>query len=388
METVADWGTWFLALRREWGPWADIVLVALAVLAVNFALKHGLRVIARRVDASPSVWDDAIYHSLSAPLRAAIWILGLSVVVPIAVVPAGSLPAEWLPSVRALAWIALVAWFFARLIFQVEKNMLGRAGRRGRPVDVTTADAIGKLLRASVFIVAILIALQTMGVSITGLLAVGGIGGIAVGFAAQDIIANFLGGLTIYFNRPFSVGDWIRSPDQDIEGVVEAIGWRATAVRRFDKRPLYVPNAVFTKVALENPSRMTHRRISETIGLRFEDVAVIAPIVAAVRAMLEAHEEIDGNETILVYFNQFGASSLDFMIYCFTVTTDWARYLEVRQEVMARCQAIIDHHGGEIALPTTAVHLSGGLHLLPDAPGSGSAQAHDDRDATDSGQKG
>jgi len=80
--------------------------------------------------------------------------------------------------------------------------------------------------------------MQTLGYSISGVLAFGGIGGIAVGFAARDLLANFFGGFMIYMDRPFDVGDWIRSPDQEIEGTVEKIGWRLTTIRTFDKRPL------------------------------------------------------------------------------------------------------------------------------------------------------
>ena len=117
--------------------------------------------------------------------------------------------------------------------------------------------------------------LQSLGVSVSGLLAFGGIGGIAVGFAARDLLANFLGGLSIYLDRPFTVGDWIRSPDREIEGTVEEIGWRMTRIRTFDQRPLYVPNSIFASVALENPSRMNNRRIYETLGIRYEDAACI-----------------------------------------------------------------------------------------------------------------
>ena len=117
-------------------------------------------------------------------------------------------------------------------------------------------DAMAKLLRLSVIITAGLVVLQTLGFSISGVLAFGGVGGIAVGFAARDLLANFFGGLMIYLDRPFSVGDWVRSPDRNIEGTVERIGWRLTVIRTFDKRPLYVPNSVFANIAVENPSRM------------------------------------------------------------------------------------------------------------------------------------
>ena len=72
-------------------------------------------------------------------------------------------------------------------------------------------------------------------------------------------------------DRPFTIGDWVRSPDRSIEGTVEDIGWRVTRIRTFDQRPLYVPNAVFSQIAIENPSRMLNRRIYELFGLRYED---------------------------------------------------------------------------------------------------------------------
>jgi len=199
--------------------------------------------------------------------------------------------------------------------------------------------------------------LQSLGVSVSGLLAFGGVGGIAVGFAARDLLANFLGGLSIFLDRPFAVGDWIRSPDREIEGTVEDVGWRVTRIRTFDQRPLYVPNSVFSTVALENPSRMRNRRIYETIGIRYTDAALMATIVAEVETMLREHEAIDASRTLIVNFVAFGASSLDFFVYTFTKTTDWVTYHGVKQEILLNILEIIDRHGAEIAFPTRTVLL-------------------------------
>ena len=200
-----------------------------------------------------------------------------------------------------------------------------------------------------------LVILQTLGISVTGVVAFGGIGGIAIGFAAQDILANFFGGLIIYLDRPFSVGDWIRSPDRDIEGTVEDIGWRVTIIRTFDKRPLYVPNSVFTKIAVENPSRMFNRRIYETIGLRYSDAGKMEEIISAVKNMLENHPEIDTENTLIVNFNSMGDSSLDFFVYTFTKTTDWVHYHAVKQDVLLKIIDIIHEHDADIAFPTTTL---------------------------------
>lgn len=208
------------------------------------------------------------------------------------------------------------------------------------------------------WVIAGIMIMQSVGVSVSGLLAFGGVGGIAVGFAARDLLANFLGGLSIFLDRPFAVGDWIRSPDRELEGTVEDVGWRVTRIRTFDQRPLYVPNSVFSTVAIENPSRMLNRRIYETVGIRYEDVGVMGEIVTEVKAMLADHHDIDKDKTLMVNFVALGASSLDFFIYCFTRTTDWATYHGVKQDVLLKVMEIIERHHAEIAFPTRNVLLA------------------------------
>ena len=162
----------------------------------------------------------------------------------------------------------------------------------------------------------------------------------------------------VYLDRPFVVGDWIRSPDRNIEGTVEHIGWRLTIIRTFDQRPLYVPNSVFATISLENPSRMRNRRIYETIGLRYDDVDKLAPIVAEVKEMLHAREDIDTGKTMIVNFNEFGASSLNFFVYTFTKTTNWIEYHAIKEDVLLKIYEIIDRHAAEIAFPTQTLHLA------------------------------
>jgi len=242
------------------------------------------------------------------------------------------------------------------LIHNIEEGVLA-PGRPGEPPDRTTVLAIGKLLRTAVIITAALIAMQSMGLSVSGVMAAGGIGGIAIGFAAKDLLANFFGALMIFLDRPFSVGDWIRSPDKNIEGTVEYIGWRLTRIRTFDKRPLYVPNSTFTQISVENPSRMLNRRIYETIGLRYDDARQLAAIVREVKQMLRAHPQIDQTQTMIVNFNSFGPSSLDFFVYTFTKTTEWIRYHEVKQDVLLEILDIVHRNGADIAYPTQTLKL-------------------------------
>ena len=320
---------------------ASLIAIALVTVLLNQLAQLLLRHAARVTQRTSSVWDDALVTTASKPVLVAMWVLGGGFM---ARVLQRQIEEPFLAEVLALRDVALIAcaaWFLLRFIGKVSRNVLAARLARGQEVDPTTIDALGKLTRLITLVVALLMVAQTLGFQITGLLALGGVGGIAVGFAAKDLLANFFGGLTIYLDRPFSVGEWIRSPDKSIEGTVEYISWRHTRVRAFNKNPIYVPNSVFTQIVVENPSRMSHRRIKETIGLRYDDFDAVAPIVAEIKAMLQAHPDIDATQTLIVNFNEFGASSLDLMIYTFTKTTVWVTYHEVKQDVLLQIGRII-----------------------------------------------
>lgn len=336
---------------------AQVFLVVFATLFLDFLQKRLLTRLQRKVEATAMLWDDALYGAAIRPLSYLIWLIGISFAADIVGQQSDAAIFNAVTPIRDIGTIALATWFLFRFISHVEQNIFTHAEREGRTVDRTTVDAISKLLRLSVVITAVLVGMQTLGFSVSGILAFGGVGGIAVGFAAKDLLANFFGGLMVYLDRPFAVGDWIRSPDRNIEGTVEKIGWRLTIIRTFDKRPLYVPNSTFASIAVENPSRMSHRRIHETIGIRYADVQKMAPIIEQVKAMLIAHPEIDDSQTLIVNFNQFAPSSLDFFIYTFTHTTNWVHYHEVKQDVLLKVIDIIERNGAEIAFPTSTVHI-------------------------------
>jgi MscS family membrane protein len=328
-----------------------VFLVVLTTLVINYAARRILRRLEDQTAKTNTVWDDAFVRSARVPAAWLIWVVGFAWAAEIIARGTDSALDQLIDPTRFVAVVGLFAYFLYRFVSEAERAFIETGA------DITTANAIAKLLRVSVIITAVLMVLQTLGVSISGVLAFGGIGGIAVGFAAKDLLANFFGGLMIYLDRPFAVGDWIRSPDRNIEGTVEHIGWRLSIIRTFDQRPLYVPNSVFATISLENPSRMKNRRIYETIGLRYDDVDKMAPIVADVREMLRSREDIDTGKTMIVNFNEFGASSLNFFVYTFTKTTNWVEYHGIKEDVLFRIHEIIDRHGAEIAFPTQTLHL-------------------------------
>jgi MscS family membrane protein len=339
-------------------PWLwQVITVVLVIIAINVGAYYLLRHIEKIAIRTQSVWDDALIKAARLPVTMLLWTLGASVALRIVHQHTGMLFFDWVAPGRNVLVIIALAWLLIRLISNAAKNIISLRLLSEETVDRTTVDALSKLGRICVVVIALLSILQTLGVSLAGVLAFGGIGGIAVGFAAKDLFANLLGGLTIYLDRPFSVGEWIRSPDKNIEGTVEQIGWRNTRIRAFNRNAIYVPNALFTNIVVENPSRMTHRRIKETIGLRYQDIGKMAAIVEDVRSMLKNHPDIDTETTLIVNFTTFSDSSLDFFIYTFTKTTLWEPYHVVKQDVLLKIADIITAHGAEIAYPTRTLHI-------------------------------
>ncbi len=339
--------------------WSWVLSVFFVVMMTTIGHYFASKLMARlavRLKQTKTKWDDILVGAANKPLGWMIWIIGITFAADIIYAATQAPIFMATDTLRDIGILTSITWFLLRFIKGAESTLV-RPDLEGS-IDQHTAEAIGKLIRLTVIITAVLVVLQTLGYSISGILAFGGVGGIAIGFAAKDLLANFFGGLIIYLDRPFKVGDWISSPDKQLEGTVEKIGWRITQIRTFAKRPLYVPNSVFTSIIVENPSRMLNRRIYETIGVRYDDIKQMNRIVEDVKKMLLDHDEIDGNQTLMVNFNEFADSSVDFFVYTFTKTTDWARFHQIKQDILLKISQIIESHNAEIAFPTTTVMLA------------------------------
>jgi len=349
--------------------WIAGVFMAVLITAVLAAIeKIVFTYLYPRFAKSRTVWDHTLISALHKPLSFLIWLMGLSIAAEI-VAEEGKHTGIFtaLGPVRSLGIIIFFAWFAVRFIHNSEKNFVDEHVRT-KYIDKTTVRAISKVLKATVLITAVLVGLQTFGIKISGVLAFGGIGGAVIAFSAKDLLANFFGGLIIYLDRPFVIGDWIRSPDRQIEGTVEYIGWRLCRIRTFDKRPLYVPNSMFNNISIENPSRMTNRRIKTFIGLRYEDADKVSDVLQKVEAMLKNHPEIDQSQTLMVNLVEFAPSSLTFMIYTFTKTTKWQWFQQVQQDIFLKVIDIILECGAECAYPTTTVHVPEQVKLQQKEP--------------------
>lgn len=351
----------------HWSHSVFVLFVFIAALIIDRIIHWVLAALIGRANLIRHPWRHALLQAPDAPLRALIWLIAVVVVVNMLNADYSLTVLETLfPPLRDVLAIVVITWWLIRLVNQTRSNLESRATSRGEVLDPTAVDAICKLCWIVIFITAMLVVMQTLGFSIAGLLAFGGAAGIAVGFAAQSLVANLLGGLTIFASRIFKIGDYIILPGTELMGGVEHIGWRATRVLGFDRKPFYVPNSVFNTSTVINHSRMTNRRISEYIHLRYQDVDKTNDIVREVNAMIENHPDID-HSFYVFRFDSYGDFALKLFLYAFTTTTDYSEYMRAKEELLLAVARIIREKGGELAIPVSNVQVPGGLRLLPSA---------------------
>ena len=267
------------------------------------------------------------------------------------------------PSIFAQAKYLFLVGTLTYLVLKWKKTFADKFTERLKSstnplLDPSAVYPLSKILSILILVVATLAGLDIIGVPVSTLLAFGGIGGLAISWAAKDVIANFFGGLMIYINRPFLAGDWIKSPNKNFEGVVEEIGWYRTQIRSFERRPTYIPNSMITDAIIENPGRMYNRRIKMDIGLRYEDLGKLKAIIADIEHILSEHPDLDRSQSQLVHFVRFGAYSLDINIYTFTRTTQWSEFRRVQQEIFFKIAQAVHSRGGDFAFPTQTLQMS------------------------------
>ena len=353
----------FMEVYKEWTSTILVFGITLLTLVVGMVVGRSLRHLAQYTDSIRHVWTHGMLIGASTPAKTLIWIIGLSGAAMVLVQGnSESVLSTVLVPARNVAVVGVVMWFLLRMTNSIQANMLARARAENRELDPTATDAIGKLIRASIVITSVLTVMQTLGFSIAGVLAFGGVGGIAIGFAAQSLVANLLGGLTIFASRPFKVGEYIIIPGTELMGGVEHIGWRATRLIGFDCKPFYVPNAMFNTQPVINHSRMTSRRIMETLHVRYSDIDAMPGIVEEGRRMIGSHPDIQ-HDFFAFNFDSCGESSLKLFLYAFTVSTDYNDYMNVKEDVLLKMAGIIRRHGAQLSMPISTVYMPEGLQL-------------------------
>lgn len=253
-------------------------------------------------------------------------------------------------------------------IFWAFYNVIGPLSLTfGKLKDIFSSSMINWLIKAmhGLFIfLGVASILEIWGIQVAPLIAGLGLFGVAVALGAQDLFKNLISGLFIIGEKRFHPGDWIKI-DGVVEGTVEEIGFRTTTVIRFDKAPVYVPNAQLSDNAATNFSRMSHRRIYWKIGLLYD---TSKDQLKNIRQEIENY--VLGNDDFahppevatFVRIDSFNDSSIDIMLYCFTKTTVWGEWLEIKENLALKIKEIVEHNDSGFAYPSQSIYIEN----LPD----------------------
>ncbi len=254
---------------------------------------------------------------------------------------------------RNIGIVCCLSWWLFRWKAWLFKVFSKRLRKSTFPIDSSLIEMSGKVLNIVIFCVAFLIVMQIFGLDIVPFVTFGGIGTAAIAFAAQGLIANYVNGFMIYATRPFTVGDLIEIPEKGIIGNVEEIGWCLTSIRTLYKKPIFVPNSLFSSTLLINISKMKHRCFHDTISIRYDDISKLPAILEEIQDLFKKHPKVDQNLPIFVVFKEFGSYSLDIETRAYVTTPLYQKFVEVKQKILLEIHRIITSHSAEIAYPTT-----------------------------------
>ena len=363
----------FLEELAQIGAQIELWRLALAFIAVlaGFAvrttlLERLLRPFAAVASRTSTKLDDQALAQIKRPLGWLINLLGFYLAAVVLRPPPGLLAALLL--VLHTVGIVFVAWMLYNAVEVISLALNQFTQRTESQMDDQLVPLVKKILRVAIVIVTLVMIVQQWGYNVTSLIAGLGLGGLAFALAAQSTLANLFGSIMIFTDRPFTVGDWIKS--EHGEGVVEEIGLRSTRVRTFSKSIISIPNADVASSPVENFSQMTLRRIKTTLALTYATTpAQMEFIVEGIKRLILDDEEMF-HESFYVNFVEFGASSLDVMVYCFTRTTAWGEYMDVRQRLYLNIMRLVQEAGSSFAFPSRSLYLETPLARFEElAPG-------------------
>ena len=342
------------------------ILVALAIFVV-FMVLRGLisrsiiRMLRFNVSKTKTLMDDDVLDALEEPIRLLPVIFGLFLAIEFLNLEDHAQGiADKL--VRSLITAAI---FWA--LFRAIKPLSNLLTRLEAIFTAVMMDWIVKATKLIIAFIGVAAVFEIWGVQVGPILAGLGLFGVAVALGAQDLFKNLIAGILIIAEHRFNKGDWVRV-DGVVEGTVEQIGFRSTMIRRFDKAPVYVPNTQLSDNAVTNFTAMTHRRIYWHIGVEYgTSVDQLKTIRDGIEAYVLGSDEFAHPPEVstFVRIDKFSDSSIDIMLYCFTKTTDWGTWLEIKERLAYRIKEVVENAGSGFAFPSQSLYVES---LPGDAP--------------------
>jgi MscS family membrane protein len=297
--------------------------------------------------------DIANWRSVSAPA----WLLTGTVVHQMFVRYLGValLPRHYYFQLTSIALIISATWIAWRAVRWSLRRVRNRALARGHAGTGSLMLLGERILKAVIFGLGVLAVLSSLGFNMSTALAGLGIGGIAIGFGAQQTIANLFGGVSVLGDEVFRVGDVCRFGDRT--GVVEDIGLRSTRIRTEERTLLAIPNGTVATINLENLSRRDKILFKTTLGLRPESKPDhVRFVLAEIRRLLYSHPKVE-TKTVRVRLTDIAGTSLSIEIMSYILTRDFNEFTAIREDLLLRMMDIIEDAGGGLALPSQTLYL-------------------------------
>lgn len=351
----------------------SIGIFTLALLIRLIFNRHILKLLKKWTTKTEFRYDDLFIEAIHPPFSALIIISGLfSAIFSLGISPAPDAPpdafhlSKFLHEIYPITLSVIAVWAAFRLSNLLAYIIREIFNRNNEELAVQFSDLFKQTLRILVLVIGGIWILQNLGYSVGSLLAGLGIGGLAVALAAQDTLANFFGTIVMVTDRPFKVGDWVQF--QNVDGLVEFIGFRSTHVRTWSKSLMIIPNKVLTSEIIQNWSAMSRRRVRMTIGFTYDSRSEkIQLFLEKVREMLKNDPDVDP-EVIQVFFTDFGASSLDMLVNYFTRAVQMAEHLRVRERINLKIMKLAEETGLSFAFPSQTVYFGNELPIGKNRP--------------------
>ncbi len=228
-------------------------------------------------------------------------------------------------------------------------------GKVNKNIDDTMLNFILKTVRVIIYIIAGFLIITELGYNLNGLIAGLGIGGVIVTLAAQDTAKNLFGGLVIFIDKPFIVGDWIQMAQ--FEGTVEDITFRSTRIRTFENSVVNIPNSILSNSSIINWSRMEKRRYKLNLELEADTpLEKVEKLRQRIEKMLEEHKRVI-DDSIIVRFDSITENGINILVYSYTNSVDYNTFLEEKEMINYKIMQLLKEENINLAYPTRTVFL-------------------------------
>ncbi len=358
---VNVWQTSFLGYSVGQGLAALAVFVLFLLLRGMFS-KLVLRRLISYAEKTDNKLDDALLKGLYGPVKMIPVIIGAYFALYLLGLTGGDAP---LDGQRLITTLVIIALFWG--LHNAVEPVAHLSAPLRQALNPVMIDWMAKALKILFLVIGAASALHVWDIPVAPV--IGGLGllGVAVGLGAQDLFRNLIAGILILTEKRFVPGEWIKV-DGIVEGTVEEINFRSTLVRRFDKGPVFVPNSNLADNAVTNFSRMTHRRIKWAIGVEYRtNTDQLKYIRDHVLDFLINHPEFETGPEVATFMrvDSFNSSSIDFLLYCFTKTTNWGEWLRLKEELAFEIKRIVEEDAGTaFAFPSTTVYIDQGAEVF------------------------